>query len=113
MPPLQDQELGDLLRNSIVAGVSVKALYWDQFLANLNKNDSYEAGHGNNVEIASVVNRTVTSALCYPAYDFKRAPYRATRLETPGMPPGRSRNQALNFIILIAFPTNARHRSSP
>lgn len=71
--PFQPQELGGLLRQSIAAGVKVKALYWDQFLANLSKDDSYKAGHSNNVEISNLINRTVNGKRGFAVLD------RATR----------------------------------
>jgi len=71
--PFQPQELGGLLRQSIAAGVKVKALYWEQFLANLNKDDSYKAGHSNNVEISNLINRKVNNKRGFAVLD------RATR----------------------------------
>ena len=54
--PLALEELGALLRRAIADGVSVRALYWDQFLANLKGGEGLETGHADNQEMTALLN---------------------------------------------------------
>ena len=54
--PLVTEELGGLLRRAIANGVEVRAIYWDQFLANLGSGDELDSGHKNNEELTAIIN---------------------------------------------------------
>ena len=54
--PLAAEELGALLRRAIAKGVEVRALYWDQYLANLNGDEELDSGHSNNQEMTALLN---------------------------------------------------------
>jgi phosphatidylserine/phosphatidylglycerophosphate/cardiolipin synthase-like enzyme len=54
--PLADEELGGLLRRAISRGVEVRAMYWDQFQANIGNAENLASGHSNNEELTSIIN---------------------------------------------------------
>ena len=71
--PLQEEELGGVIRKAIASGAKCKALFWEQFLAKLDKNTSFRRGHKTNEELAEIINRTVDSKRGFAILD------RATR----------------------------------
>ncbi len=54
--PLAGDELGGLLRRAIADDVEVRALYWDQFLANLTGGEALASGHSDNQEMTALLN---------------------------------------------------------
>jgi phosphatidylserine/phosphatidylglycerophosphate/cardiolipin synthase-like enzyme len=54
--PLASEEVGALFRRAIADGVEVRALYWDNFLANLKGGEGLETGHANNQEMTALLN---------------------------------------------------------
>jgi phosphatidylserine/phosphatidylglycerophosphate/cardiolipin synthase-like enzyme len=71
--PLTTAEWGGLLRQQIVQGVTVKALYWENYLANLSPGSDLDRGLNNNAELTAVLNRVVNGKRGYAIRD------RATR----------------------------------
>ncbi len=57
--PLNNQELGGLLRSSIQKGVKVKGLYWEQYLATLTGSSSAQKGLSTNESIVNIINRSI------------------------------------------------------
>lgn len=73
--PLHEEELGGMLREAIANNVKVRALYWDQFLANIEGGAGIETGHSNNAEIAAIINRTVNSKRGFAVLDRSTRPF--------------------------------------
>ena len=73
--PLHKEEWGGLLRQKIADGVKVKALYWEQFLANMNAGAGLDSGHSNNAEIAAVINRTINTRRGMAVLDRSTRPF--------------------------------------
>jgi phosphatidylserine/phosphatidylglycerophosphate/cardiolipin synthase-like enzyme len=57
--PLLTTEWAGLLRQQIAEGVTVKALYWENYLASLAPDSDLERGLNNNAELTAILNRTV------------------------------------------------------
>lgn len=72
--PLSSAELGGLLRTQIAGGVTVKALYWDNFMANLSKDEDFHRGFTSNVAMTEVLNRTVNGRRGYAVRDAATRP---------------------------------------
>ncbi len=73
--PLHPEEFGGMIREAIANDVKVHALYWEQFLANVDAGAGVENGHSNNAEIAAILNRTVNNKRGFAILDRSTRPF--------------------------------------
>ena len=71
--PLHHEEFGGMIRQAIANKVKVRALFWEQFLANVGGAD--ETGHSNNAEMTAIINRTVDSKRGFAVLDRSTRPF--------------------------------------
>lgn len=73
--PLHEEEFGGMIREAIANDVKVRALYWEQFLANVDGGAGVETGHSNNAEIAAVINRNINGKRGFAVLDRSTRPF--------------------------------------
>ncbi len=73
--PFAPHELAGVLRRAISRGVTVKALFWEQFLENVSVSEALLKGHSNNVELTAAINRDVAGKRGYAVLDRATRPF--------------------------------------
>lgn len=73
--PLHEEELGGMLRTAVFNGVKVRALLWEQFLANVEGGTGIETGHSNNTQISAIINKTINGKRGYAVLDRSTRPF--------------------------------------
>jgi len=101
--PFSEGELGGLLRRAIASGVTVRALYWDQSLANLaTARDTY-TGDTNNAKISATVNRQIAGNRGWAVMDrthraFGSLHQKATVIVDRGVPGSTEKTKIKSWV---------------
>lgn len=117
--PLTPEEFGGLIRAAVSRGVIVRAMFWEQFLANMSVDADLLAGHSNNVEMAAVINRSVAGRRGFAVLDRATRPFGSFHQKSTVLVRARdARKDVIAWVggvdlALGRWDTGAHHSSDP